>query len=159
MHKAEMRQVQQVVDDQLVIAFDIEIRPLVSPIVVGLPGIRNDQVFVGQRRITHPDPDPVVFLDDWIGADLGPRRDRSLSRHMRALARRIELKAVIVAFQLVADEFALRQRHSAVAAAVFKGLRRTILLAPEDNVFIANGARHRCPVNFFRLGADVPGIL
>ena len=54
LNEGQMREVQQVVDDQLVVAVDVEIGALVAPVVGALPRIRHDQALVGQRGVAHP---------------------------------------------------------------------------------------------------------
>ena len=156
--EGQMREVQQVVDDQLVVAVDVEIGALVAPVVGALPRVRNDQALVGERRIAHPDPDPVVLLHRRKGAHLRAGRDRRLTRHVDALAGDVELEPVIVAGKDVALHAALSERHAAVAAAVLEGHRVAVLGTPEDDLLVADRASEWLTRDLVRLRGHIPAV-
>ena len=60
---AEMGEVEQVLDQQHVVAPEIEALPTGAPAGIVDPVEVLDQVRVGRRRVAHPDPDPVISLD------------------------------------------------------------------------------------------------
>ena len=91
---------------------------IVEPMEIG------DRRRIGQRRIAHPDPNPVIALGDRIGLDLGAARNLLLAGNAGAAAVGAEAQAVIVALQLVADELAHGQRQMAVRAAILHRHRR-----------------------------------
>ena len=111
-HEGEMREVEQVVDDQLPVGLDVQVGRLGAPVRIVEPMEVGDLVGVGERRIAHPDPDPVIALDHRIGAHPRRLRDQVLARHAHALAGAVEAQAVVVALQRVADHLAHRQRQA-----------------------------------------------
>jgi hypothetical protein len=56
MHEGEMSEIEQIVDDELPIGLDVEIRSFRAPMRIVKPMKVGDQARVGARRVTHPDP-------------------------------------------------------------------------------------------------------
>ena len=46
-----MRQIKQIIDDELVIGFDVKIGALVAPVIRSPPGVGYNQVFIGKGGI------------------------------------------------------------------------------------------------------------
>ena len=101
-HESEMREIEQVVADELPVALRVQIVGLGAPVRIVEPMVVGDLGGIGQRRIAHPDPQPLVALDHRIGLHPRARRDHVLARHAHAGAGAIEAQPVIVALQHVA---------------------------------------------------------
>ena len=118
----------------------------------------GDRRRIGQRRIAHPDPNPVIALGDRIGLDLGAARNLLLAGNAGAAAVGAEAQPVIVALQLVADELAHGQRQMPVRAAIFHRHRRARFGAEEHDGLAQNGARQRLAADLGIGRGDVPVI-
>ena len=159
MHELQMGEIEQIIDQQLVITGQIQ------PVALGAPGgivqpveIRN-LVRVGQRRIAHPDPDPVIALDHRIAFDPGFGRNGLLARDKDAGAGRIVGQPVIQAFDIVALELAVGQRHMAMTAPILQRRRRAVLAAIHHHRLVADHtAEQLLPVYFMVRGGDIPEI-
>jgi hypothetical protein len=69
MHIAQMREVEQIVIDQLVIGIIGELAGQHQPIEIAVVQCSGNEQRVGERRIAHPDPYPAIPLDDRVAAD------------------------------------------------------------------------------------------
>ena len=160
MHRGEVRQVEQVVDDELVMALHAAMHLGRAPAVLeehpeepGNPGL------VGVLGLAHPDEDAVVALDHRIALDLHPRRNALLAGDSHAGARSVELQGVVVALDGVPDHLAHGQRQQAVGATV--GERRGLAaLGPEERHGLAeqDAAQRLLRGHFVRVCADVPVV-
>ena len=65
-HEGEMGEIEQVVDDELPVALDVEVLALRAPVRIVEPVEVGDLVGIGERGIAHPDPQPVIALDHRI---------------------------------------------------------------------------------------------
>jgi hypothetical protein len=72
-----------------------------------------------------------VARDDRIGFYLGGGRDLILAGNPDALSGPVEPKPVVMALQMVSDEFAHGEREMTVCAAVLKGDRFAVLSTEE----------------------------
>ena len=124
--EGQMREVEQIVDQQLVVAADMEIGRLGPPVRVVEPVEIGDIGGVHAVGVAHPDPDEPVALDQRIGGDAGAGRDRALAGDGDARARAVELEPVIAAFDPLAQNPPHRERERAVAAAVFQRRRGSV---------------------------------
>ncbi len=113
-----MREIEQIVVDQLIIRCVIQVSRADVPIRVGSGDRFGDLGDISSRGVAHPDPDPASAFDHRIAADDGLRGDHRLARDLGAAAIRPELQAVIHAAKIVAFPPAQRQRREAVTAAV-----------------------------------------
>src|SRR4051812_43802454 len=125
--------------------------------MVGPPPVRNKRG-IRLRRIAHPDPDPVVFLDQRIGAHACLRWDAFLPRDLYALPILSKKQPVIAATQVVSLRPAHRERQLAVAAAILQPYGLSTCGAIEDNGFIEKGASEKALRKLAAPGGDVPGI-
>src|SRR5262249_23562209 len=117
MYKDHVREIEQIIHHELIVAGDVEIARNRSPTWVGIFVIVGDQVRIG-RLLAHPDPDEAVSLQR--GKSLGRKlvRHRQVSGNIRAAPVSIEADAVIPALDVVAVDFARRQRRETVRATV-----------------------------------------
>ena len=157
-NELHVRQIQQVVDQQLVITLDVEIARVGNPARVVVPVIVGDQVRIGLVRVARPDPDIAVAFHHRIGPHARPRRHAGLTRYRHAGAGCIELQPVIAALDDVADPFAQRQRQMPVAAPVLQRRRRAVLAPEQHHRIAADGAAEQVVGQFMALGGDVPGV-
>ena len=125
----QMRQVEQVLDQQLVIGLQVQQLALCAPVGVVHPVEILDIVGIGQRRITHPDPHPLVPFHHRVGLHPASRRNLRLTRHPDTIAGGIVFKTVIRALDVVADQLSLRERRVTVRAFVGQCHGRAVLLA------------------------------
>ena len=118
-----------------------------------------DIVGIGEGRIAHPQPDPVIALDHRIGPHAASRRHVRLARHADAIAVRIVFKPVIWALDHIADQLAFRQRCMAMGAFIFERNRRAVFLAVEHHRLIQQRAPQKVLAADLGVpGANVPGI-
>jgi hypothetical protein len=158
MQEGQVRRVEQVLDQQQVVRLDVQVVAAVAPRRIVHPVEVLDQRRVGLRRLAHPDPDPVVLLDDGIGADLRARGDHVLRRHSHALAGRIELQAMVGTLDDVADQPAHRQRRLAMAAAVFERNRFSRICSEKNHGFVQKDAALHRARHLVVPRADVPRV-
>jgi len=128
-----MRQVEQIVDYQPVIAAHVETFSLRLParIVEQMP--IGDRCRVGQGPVAHPDPHEAPFLDNRVDADIRTGWNLGLTRHLDALPGTIERQSVITAFEGIFDETSFVERIAAMRAAIFEGNNRTVFLSKENH--------------------------
>ena len=118
-HELLVRQVHQVVDDQLVAAVDVDRLAVARPVGVVVPVQVRHGVGVGQRRVAGPHPDVAVPLHHRVGVHRGAGVDRVLGRHEGGAAVGVVADAVVAAHDLVvAAQLAHRQRRQPVPARV-----------------------------------------
>ena len=158
-HVREVRHVEDIVRDELVVAFHVDrIRPRERPVrMLGPPPVR-DQRRIGPRRVAHPDPYPAILLEHRIRAHARLRRDSALAGDLHALSGRVEKQPVIAAAQAIAFEAPARQRQMAVAAAVFQRHGAPRLGAEENHRLIEESARERRARHLAIPGGDIPGM-
>src|SRR5262249_14421424 len=95
MDELQMRQVEQILDDEHVMAVERKTFALRAPERIVHPMEILDERRIGERWITHPHPDPVIPLDYRVAAYPGGRWDQLLTGHMRARTRAVVDEAVI----------------------------------------------------------------
>ena len=120
-HVAEVREVEQVVADQLLRRRRSACSRAGSPSRVVAGEVVGQQRRVGLRRVAHPDEHPLVLHRQRIALHARLRRHRVGARDLDAAAGRVEQQAVVAAAHAVAFLPALRQRRQAMAAAVAQG--------------------------------------
>ena len=103
-----------------------------------------DIVGVGERRITHPQPDPMIAFDHRVRPYPAARRHTRLARHSHAIAVGIVFEPVIWALDQVADQLAFGQRRMPVCAFVFERDSGSILLTEEHHWLIQQRASMPC---------------
>ncbi len=101
----QVRQVHQVVDQQLPVAVDLVVSAAPGPGGVVVKGVARYRARIGLVDIAHPDPDEGVLLLYWIAANAGLGRDAVLAGDAYAQPRRIILHAVIGAPDGLAGDF------------------------------------------------------
>src|SRR5260370_23761433 len=86
MDESKMRQVEQIIDDKLPVRVHVQIGAFGSPIRIVEPMEICDRSGIGEHRIAHPDPNPVITLDHRIASYLGCLRNMLLPRDVNATA-------------------------------------------------------------------------
>src|ERR1051326_5524623 len=157
-HEGEMGDAEQVVDDQLPVRLHVEIGRLGAPVRVVEPMEVGDPGRIGQRRVAHPDPHPVIALDHRIGLHLGVGRDPVLARDAHAPAGPVVLQAVVVALQAIAHQLAHGERQMAMRAAVLECDRRAVLGAEEHDRLVEGVGGERFAADLGIGRGDVPVI-
>ena len=158
-HIAEMRQIEQIVVDQLVVALDAEKRARIMRPgrIVDPPPVGNQRLV--RRRVAHPDPQEAVFLDQRKRSDRGAGRHLRLAGHGDADAGRVEFKPVITALHPVARDFAERQWQMPVTAPVLQRHGRAAGGAEHHDRFAQKRAPQRPAVfELAYIGGHVPAI-
>ena len=78
----------------------------------------DDQRGIGCCGVTDPDPQHLIFFDQWKRFDSRLRRNERLVGYLHAAAVTVEHQSVIVAADTVCDHRAQAQRCAAMCAAV-----------------------------------------
>ncbi|MGA7485752.1 MAG: hypothetical protein WBW74_02250 [Xanthobacteraceae bacterium] len=136
-----MRLIEQIVRHHQIVARQPLALALVRPRRV--EGIGHDRVRRRLFRIAHPDPDKIVPLRDREAADLRFRGNVRLVRNLHAAARPVEHQSMIFAADVVADHLAERERHPAMAAAIFQRHELPVLRPIEHHGLVQERARDR----------------
>ncbi len=157
-HECQVREIEQVVDDELPIGFDVQVGRLGAPARVVEPMEVGDVVRIGEGGITHPDPQPVIALHHRIGLHLRRRGNVILPRDPHTAAIRPEPKPVIMALQRVADELAHREREMPMRATVLECDSLAVLGAEEHHRLAQDHARERVAADLGVGGGDIPMV-
>jgi hypothetical protein len=158
-HEREMGKVAEVVDDQQPVRLVMHIAGKPAPFGIGERRIIDDQTGVGLFGIPRPDPDQVVTFDGRIAAHAQFRRDHVLAGNLDALARRVELHAVIHAPDIVALDAAHRERRRAMATAIVERDDFAARAPIQHDRPLQQHARQLGAVDQFVIpGRDIPGI-
>jgi hypothetical protein len=155
------RQVEQVVDDELVVRSGAQVAMFAGP-----TGALLDLTQVGQGgriglvRRPHPDPHHAVALRDRVTAHARGLRDGSVAMRIQgAAAAVVESQAVVGALHLVFDDLAPGQRCEAVWAAVVQGGHTAVTAAEQQQRLGEHGdGLGGAVVELFRVGHGVPGV-
>jgi hypothetical protein len=158
MYEGEMGEIEQVIDNELPIGLDVQIGALRAPMWIVEPMKVGNEVGIGARGLTHPDPKPAVTLGHGIGFHARARRNGVLARHPHALPGAVIAQAMIVALQVVADELAHGERQVAMDAAVFERDRRPVFLAKQHDRLAEDHAAERLAHDLAVGSGDVPEI-
>jgi hypothetical protein len=97
MDESDMRQVDQILDQQQVIRLDMKIGADRGPVRIVIVREIGNLRRIGFVLLAHPDPDIAMALDHRIAAHRDARRHTILARNGDAGAGRIEGEAVIAA--------------------------------------------------------------
>src|SRR6185503_17689700 len=162
MEEGDMRVVDQILVAKSVATFDEAVFVVDGRIILMAETeivLSGNQRLIGFRRIAHPNPDPVLALNHWIGAQKTFRRNVVLARDLDAFAGRIEERAVIGAANVVADEPPFRQRHVAMRADTVQRDDFAGAGAVKQDRRVEDAAAERCMLDLARLRADIPGVL
>jgi len=114
-----MRQVHQVVDDQSVVAMEVEVVAIERPAGVRARPEVRDPIRVGQRGVPDPDPHEPMPFDD--GIRLGTNalvRPLAANGHLYGSALAVDEEAVIATAHVIAFLDPHGQRQQAVRARV-----------------------------------------
>ncbi|MDT4847748.1 hypothetical protein FQZ97_818160 [compost metagenome] len=149
----KVREVQQVVVNQLVIGVVLDVAGAEDPVRVIQSYCRRNQGRVSLGRIAHPYPDPTVLLDYRETADASLRRNGVLPRHFHTGTCAVELQSVVHATHGVAFLTTDGKRCGTMAAAVLQCSNAAVGLAEEHDGLIDDGAGKQS----FRLDLVVPG--
>ena len=156
---SQMGQIHQIVDHEHVVRGNI-VPADVEVIFVRLILIKviDDLVFVGEGRITHPDPDRILSFDDGKRPD-GKIRIRLLARIVDAFAVCVEDQTVITAHQTLFDRTAKRKLYAPVAAPVFKRGGSAVSVSEQDQRPVQDFPGNGSLAQFGGPCADVPSIV
>ena len=154
-HKRLVRQVHQIVDDEAVVAFDVNGLAVAGPGRIVIPVHVRHQRGIGKRGIAHPEPDEAMPLDHRIGAHASGRVDGLLRGHEGAATLRIVFQAVIAADHGVAVEPPPGERHQAVPAGIFQRCNLAIGLPVHHDMLAADRARQQ---RMLDLGVPASGV-
>ena len=158
MEVGDVRQLEQIVDDQQVVGLDVEMNLGDPPIGVAETRKIDDQVVVRVFDIAHPHIDEAVALDDGVRLHRQIRRPPRLAGDLDAIAAAVVRETVVAAFDGVADDVALRQGQPPVGAAVFQCDRGAVALSVQDDVFVQHRDRQRVGAEFIAPCRDVPMV-
>src|SRR5262249_13527481 len=135
----DMGEVEQVVDHELIVARDVEIPGHAGPLGIVVLVIVGNKI--GLRGFfSHPDPNEAVTLERRKMPGVKTVRNRCVARNMGADAIAIETDSVIAALDIVAADFAARQRREAVGATVAQNADPAVLPAKDHHALIADRA-------------------
>ena len=127
-HERLVREVHEVVDDQLVAALEVDELAVAGPLRVVVPVQVGHAVRVGERRVARPHPDEAVPLHHRDSCARGAAGLIVFCDGMNdAAALGVVDEPVVAAGDVVALELALRQRHQAVPAGVLERDRLAVL--------------------------------
>jgi hypothetical protein len=158
-NEAQMRQVEQIVVDELIVRRVVEMAGLDVPIGIGRGDGIRDQRAVRHRGPTHPHPYPTAAFDDRKASHGSGLRDERLSRNLDAASVRGELHAVIHAAQIVLLQASLRQGCEPVTAAVFQRNDRAVGLPVQYQWLVDDRAgQQRVAGDIIRPRGHVTGI-
>src|SRR5262249_37410026 len=118
--------------------------------------IADDRRPIGLLRITGPYPDNLVTFHHGIGLHADTSRNRILPRHVNAASVLGKFETVIDATEMVASEFAERQRHRAMAAAILKGPDLAIRSAEKYDRLVKDLSPERLVLHFARPCSHIP---
>ena len=158
-HEGQMGEIHEIIDDELPVGFHQQMIRLRRPTRPAVFEEVGDQRGVGLRRITHPDIDQRIALDDRIDAGSEAIGHGRLRGDQLAAAIRAKAQPVIAAFDLVMDELAFGERILPVRAAIRQGDGASILAAPEHDGLAADHAREGLAVQLVGACADIPLVL
>ena len=158
-HVAHVREIHQVVVDELVVRVD-EVAVLgPAPLRVVVPRMAHDRRGIGELGRAHPDPEQVVLLDHEVALDLRVGRHAVLPRHLDDRAGAVVHQAVVAALHVLADDPPVLERQAAMAAAVLDRGGLAVRRAKEEHRLAENRApQQRAGLQLVGPGADVPGI-
>jgi hypothetical protein len=153
-----VREVHQVVDDQLVPALEVDQLAVAGPGGIVVLVQVGDQFGVGQGRVAGPHPDEAMALDHGVAAHARGRVDRLLRGHEHAAALRVVDQAVVAAGHVVALDLALGQRHQPVPAGVLERNRLTVLAAVQHELPAGDRPRHEVALELDVVRRGVPAV-
>jgi hypothetical protein len=153
-----MGQVHEIVDEELIIAFDLRGAPLENPLWIRAPGKLRNPGFIGEFGSADPNPNEPMPLHDGIDADSRISVNARLTGHPDTLPARIEFKSVVLADEMIFLEIALRKGQEAVRATILEGTESAICLAIENQGFATNDAGKWGMFDFVIPGNGVPEV-
>ena len=157
-NESKVRQIEQIIDDKLPVRLDMEIGAFGSPFRIVQPMEIRDRSGIGERRIAHPDPNPVIAFDHRIASYLRSVRNLLLPRDVNAMAVARKAQSVIEALQRIADKLAHRQRQVAMRAAVLEGHRGSVFRPKQNDRVAQDHATQRFVADLGIGRGDVPII-
>ena len=157
-HVGQVGQVQQVLDDEAVVALGVVEGALDPPLGIVQPVKVLDSRRVGQRRVAHPDPDPAIPFLHRVASHPQPFGRRPPAGNPHALPAWGVFHAVVGALEAVLDQLAAVEGKAAVDAAVRQGHRRAVQGAVEHHRIVEINAPHGPPGHLVAPGRHVPGI-
>ena len=129
-----MGHVEEIVDDELVVALHMQMAGARLEAGLRKPGIFRNESGVGAGGIAHEDPDPFAFLHHGKTADLRAGNDAGLLGDEDAGAATIKAHAVVEALDgAIALHGAHGERHVPMGAAILEGDHLAIGRAVEQH--------------------------
>ncbi len=98
-HEGGVREIDEVVEQQHVVAVVDDAAVRVGPVGRVEPGQLGDERGIRLGRVAHPDPGELPALDERIGQHLGARRDARLTGDLDAFPAAVESQPVVAAAQ------------------------------------------------------------
>ena len=157
-HPAHVRQIHQVVGDQLMMSGHMGVSAAVRPASVVMPGIGRDVSSIGACRVTHPDPQRAIALFQRVATNACVFRNLLLRRDVHTAPAFVVRQSVITADDAVAADLPHRQRQVAMAATIFQRDCSAIRQAVQHHRIAEQGAGQGFVRDFVRPGRDIPAI-
>src|SRR3984893_14862248 len=120
MHVCEMREIEKVVIQQLIVAFDRKRFSLPRPTRIIEPGKSRNRGLVRFLRIAHPNPQGPPTFTNWITSNPRGRWNRFLTGDENAFSGAVVFETVVMTSDKVAVQLAERQRQPAMTTAIFE---------------------------------------
>ena len=143
-----MSEVEDVVDQQLIVAFDVKRAVNAGPAGFDVLAKVGDQRWVGQRRLAEPHENEAMDFARGKTSCAEIAADGDIPWHMSASAVGGEADAVIAALDVVADDLAGGERRLAVGAAIGEHGDGPVLRAKDDHRLVADRPRQRLCAEF-----------
>ena len=158
---AEMRKVEEIVNNQLIVAVNVEKRSRIEcPVRMTAPPPVGYQAGIGKCLFSRPEPKETVALDDWPGRNRRVGRNSGLAGYGDTGTGCVEFQSVITATYSVTGYLAARQGKLPVTATVFKCCGRSVRQAKQDHGPVQQRTAQRLALaKFVGVGSNIPAIL
>ena len=153
-----MSEVEDVVDQQLIVAFDVKHAVNTGPAGFDVFAKVGDQRRIGERSLAEPDEDEAMDFARGKTSCAEIAADRDVARYMGASAVGGEADAVVAALDVVADDLAGGKRRLAMGAAIGEHGGGPVLPAEDRQRLVADRARERLCADFGGGRGGVPLI-
>jgi hypothetical protein len=144
----DVSEVEDVVDQQLIVAFDVKRAVNAAPAGFDVLAEVGDQCWIGKRRLAEPHENEAMDFARGKTSCAEIAADGNIPWHMGASAVGGEADAVIAALDGIADDLAGGERRLAVGAAIGERGDGPVLRAKDDQRLVADRARQRLCAEF-----------
>ena len=158
MHIGLVREVHQIIDHQSVIAFNVDQFAVRRPIGIVIPVQIWKTGWIGQRGISHPNPNQSVALDNGVRLYTGRRVHPLLAGHAGAPSACVVVQSMVTTDHLIALESTHRQRQQTVPTRIRQHTGLPVEGSVHDHFLIANGAGQKLSAHFNVIGTSVPSV-